>query len=104
MTKRIAATKELLRMSVIGIQFVAGVRFLAGLFDSDETVRILWKSASKTFDLTHVILSTAATDTNGPPEALLLALGFMGFGYILFAVVPGTVAKMEKGKGFFFEN
>jgi len=103
MTKRIVATNELLRMSVIGIQFVAGVRFLAGLFDSDETVRILWKSVSKTFDLTHVILS-AATDTTGPPEALLLALGFMGFGYILFAVVPGTVAKMEKGKGFFFEN
>lgn len=97
--------RTVLGTAVTGIEFVAGVRFLAGLFDSDETVRSVWKTLSGTFDGTRsALLSPGINPSSGPPEVLLLVLGFLGFGYILFTVVPEMVARMEKGKGFFFED
>ncbi|NTW15322.1 MAG: hypothetical protein HGA38_03055 [Candidatus Moranbacteria bacterium] len=99
MVKRFAATKELLNLSVMGVQFVAGIRFLIGMFDSDETVRKLWASIAGTFgEMGHVLpyAATGMTDMTGPPAALLLILGFMGFSYVLFTMVPGVVARMER--------
>lgn len=97
--KRITATKELLYLSVVGFQFMAGIRYLMGLFESDETVRRLWESISGTFGQMQTVFSSSGTGSgmaSGPPEALLLVLGFMGFGYVLFTAVPGATAKMER--------
>ncbi len=94
MVKRITATRELLYLSFIGVQFMAGVRYVMGMFDSDETVRKLWQSVSMTLDQMHGTLFVARS--SGPPEALLLILGFMGFGYVLFTIVPGAAVKMER--------
>lgn len=106
MVKRFAATKELLNVSVMGVQFVAGIRFLLGLFDSDETVRKLWESIAGTFgELGHVLpYATTGTDMTGPPAALLLILGFMVFSYVLFTMAPGAITKIERVRNPFSED
>jgi hypothetical protein len=108
MVKRLTATKELLHMSVMGVQFVAGIRFLMGMFDSDETVRNVWESISGTFGQMGGAYSGSSgvlgTSSSGPPGALLLVLGFMCFGYVLFTALPGTAAKMEKGRSLFIDD
>lgn len=106
MVKRLTATKELLHMSVMGVQFMAGVRFLIGVFDSDETVRRLWEAVSGTYGEMGSVLSgpTYGPSSSGPPGALFLVLGFMCFGYVLFTAVPGAAARMEKGKSAFIDE
>jgi len=99
MVKRITATKELLYLSVVGFQFMSGIRYIMGLFESDEIVRKLWESISGTFGQMHAVFSNVgagADMASGPPEALLLILGFIGFGYVLFTAVPGTATKMSR--------
>lgn len=107
MVKRLTATKELLHMSVMGVQFMIGIRFMMGVFDSDEVVRNVWDSISGTFgEMSGVLYGSSGmgTSSSGPPGALLLVLGFMCFGYILFTAVPGTAAKMEKGRNMFIDD
>ncbi len=98
MTNRIVATSKFLSLSIVGLQFIAGIRYVAGLFESDATVRKMWESIVETFGQMHAVFSsqTNAPNQSGPPGALLLVLGFLCFGYALFALVPGAVAKTGK--------
>lgn len=98
MVKRITATRDVLSLSVTGLQFVAGVRFLLGMFDSDVTARKLWESAYGTYGQMYGTLfaSGHGTMASGPPTALLPILGFMGFGYVMFTAVPGASVKMDR--------
>ncbi|NTW14446.1 MAG: hypothetical protein HGA31_05465 [Candidatus Moranbacteria bacterium] len=95
MVKRIAAFGEFFRVSVTAIQFAAGIRFLLGMFDSDETVRGVWKSMSGTLgQMGSVAASSGSPGMDGPP-ILLFSLCFILFGFFLFTVAPGATQNIE---------
>jgi hypothetical protein len=100
MVKRIAAFGEFFRVSVTAIQFAAGIRFLFGMFDSDETVRRVGESMSGTLGQMGSVAGAATSGSPGMdgPPVLLFSLFFILFGFFLFTVAPGATKKIEKRK------
>lgn len=99
MVKRIAAFGEFFSVSLTAIQFAAGIRFLFGLFDSDETVRRLGESMSGTLGQMGSVTEAASSGSPGMvdgPPILLFSLYFVLFSFFLFTVAPGATKNIEK--------
>ena len=98
MVKRMAALGEFFRASIAALQFVVGIRFMSGMFDSDVTVRRVGESMSATFGQMSAVARAAGSGSPGMdgPPILLFCLGFILFGFFLFAIAPGASKDIEK--------
>ncbi|MEI6650929.1 MAG: hypothetical protein WCL23_05925 [Candidatus Moraniibacteriota bacterium] len=98
MVRRITALGEFFRVSIAALQFVVGIRFMSEMFDSDVTVRRIGEAMNVTLGQMSVVARAAGTGNpsmDGPP-ILLFCLGFILFGFFLFAIAPGASKGIEK--------
>jgi len=98
MIRRIVAVRESIGSLVMTIEFVAGIRFLMGLF-SDETVGGVRESFEGTIgQMGSVARAVGSVETTGMdgPMTLLSSLGFVLLGSILFLGLPGAARRRER--------
>ena len=98
MIKRISAFQIVFNFLLTMVELLIGVRFLLGLFGSDETAGDILMIVKKTLEEMGLFASGIMTDSGmeRPIAALLLVLGFMLFSFILIIIVPTIVERKER--------
>jgi hypothetical protein len=77
------------------VELLIGLRFIVGIFGSDETISRLIEDIRNILGQMGYGVDTVvgSSGLEGPLAILSLIVGFMIFSYILITIIPGVVEK-----------
>jgi len=98
MIKRISAFQIVFNFLLTMVELLIGVRFLLGLFGSDEVLTNLLETVKTTLGEMELFSTGTMIEsgTEKPISALLMILGFMLVSFILITIVPAMAERKEK--------